>query len=220
VFVIVAGGGKLGANVTKELRDFGHEVVLIERDRRRYAVLDERLGGLVHAGDASEPHVLKHAGAGRPADVLVAVTGSDQDNIVACQLAREKFRVGKVVARVNDPRNQPHFDLLGISPTVSPTSMMMAIIEHEVPQHELLRLLKLQAEGIEIVEIEIAAKAPCAGAPIAAAGLPNGARVIALLREGRALITDDATRLRAGDQVLVLVPPDLESAVRDALCAA
>src|SRR5256886_12122131 len=104
-------------------------------------------------GDASELHVLERAGIARPPDLVVGATGDDEDNIVICQLAREKYGVQKVIARTNDPRNQPYFDLLGISPTVSATASIMALIEHEVPEHGLIHLLELRKENLEIVEL-------------------------------------------------------------------
>ena len=94
---------------------------------------------------------------------MVAVTGDDEDNIVICQIARRSTASEKVIARVNDPRNQPHFDLLGISPTVSRDPTIMALIEHEVPEHELIHLLELRKENLEIVEVQIDKSSPSAG---------------------------------------------------------
>ena len=105
--------------------------------------------------------MLERAGIARPPDIVVAVTGDDEDNIVICQLARERYGVEKVIARVNDPRNQEHFDLLGISPTVCATATIMALIEHEVPEHELVHLLELRKENLEIVEVQIDKSSPC-----------------------------------------------------------
>jgi trk system potassium uptake protein TrkA len=144
VYVLIAGGGKIGANLARNLlRDgHGHEVTLIEQRRDRYERLEHEFEHQVQLGDATEIHVLDRAGIARPPDVVVAVTGDDEDNLIICQLAREKYGVGKVVARVNDPRNQAHFDLLGISATVSATASIMALIEHEVPEHDLIHLLE------------------------------------------------------------------------------
>ena len=118
-------------------------------------MLEEEFEHLVIRGDATELFVLERAGIQRPPDLVVAVTGDDEDNIVICQLAREQYGVEKVIARVNDPRNQPYFDLLGISPTVSATGSIMALIEHEVPEHGLIHLLELRKENLEIVEITV-----------------------------------------------------------------
>ena len=104
--------------------------------------------------------MLESAGIRRPADIVVAVTGDDEDNIVICQLAKELYGIAKVVARVNDPRNQAHFDLLGIAPTVSATEMVMALVQHEMPQHELVHLVNLARENLEIVEVEVGEEGP------------------------------------------------------------
>src|SRR5919109_2671757 len=155
MYIVIAGGGKVGANLTRSVRDLGHEVTLIEQRRDRYESLEEEFQHQIQLGDATELFVLERAGIKRPPDLVVAATGDDEDNIVICQLAREKYGVSNVIARINDPRNQPYFDLLGISPTVSATGAIMALIEHEVPEHGLIQLLELRKENLEIVEVSI-----------------------------------------------------------------
>ncbi len=105
MFVLIVGGGKVGTNVTRTLRGLNHEIVLIEQDERRYESLEVEFEDGALYGDGTELHVLEHAGIRRPPDIVVAVTGDDEDNIVICQLAKERYGVPKVVARVNDPRN-------------------------------------------------------------------------------------------------------------------
>ena len=152
MYVIVAGGGKIGENVTRSLLRLGHEVTLIEQKRDRFERLEDEFEHQVQRGDATELHVLERAGIARPPDIVLALTGDDEDNLVIAQLAKEKYGVEQVIARVNDPRNQAHFDLLGISPTVCATSSIMALVEHEVPEHDLIHLLELRKENLEIVE--------------------------------------------------------------------
>src|ERR687887_2388681 len=149
MYVLITGGGKIGANLARSLlRDgHGHEVTLIEQRRDRYEQLEHEFEHQVQLGDATEIHVLERAGIARPPDVVAAVTGDDEDNLIICQLAREKYGVPKVIARVNDPRNQQHFDLLGIGQTVCATSNILALVEHEVPEHELIHLLELRKEN-------------------------------------------------------------------------
>src|SRR5581483_8205734 len=149
MYVIVAGGGKVGANVARSLLRAGHEVTLLEQRADRFQTLEQEFEHLVHHGDATELYVLEAAGIKRPPDLVIAVTGDDEDNIVVCQLAREKYGVQKVIARVNDPRNQPYFDLLGISPTVPATSGILALVEHEMPEHDMIHLLELRKENLE-----------------------------------------------------------------------
>ena len=133
MYVIVAGGGKVGANVARSLLRLGHEVTLVEQRRDQFERLEDEFEHQVQRGDATELYVLEQAGIRRPPDLLIAVTGDDEDNMVICQISKEQYAVPKTIARVNDPRNQAHFDLLGISPTVCATSSILALVEHEVP---------------------------------------------------------------------------------------
>jgi trk system potassium uptake protein TrkA len=217
MYVLVAGGGKVGANLTRSLIRLGHEVTLIEQRRDRYETLEEEFQHQIQQGDATELFVLEQAGVKRPPDLMVAATGDDEDNIVICQLARDKYGVPKVIARVNDPRNQAHFDLLGISPTVSATSNILALVEHEVPEHELIHLLELRKENLEIVEVQIDKDSPSAGKEIERLGLPEGAQLISVMRNGQAQIASGSTRLQPGDQVLAILQPGKEDELRRVL---
>ena len=217
MFIIVAGGGKVGSNVARGLRRMSHEVTIIEQRHDRFARLEEEFEHAAIVGDATEIFVLERAGVGRPPDLLVAVTGDDEDNMVICQMARERYGVAKVIARVNDPRNQPHFDLLGISPTVSATQTIMALVEHEVPEHELIHLLELRKENIEIVEVQIDSSSPSAGKRVSGLKMPAGSRLIYVIRDGRAEIPDAETELLAGDQVLAILEPGKEDELRRVL---
>src|SRR6266850_4738407 len=120
MYVIVVGAGKVGWNLGRELLEKGHEVTLIEKDRNRYQTVEQELEHSVQYGDATELWVLERAGISR-ADMVVAVTGDDEDNLLICQVAKEKYLVDRIIARVNNPRNRPHFELLGIKPYVSAT---------------------------------------------------------------------------------------------------
>jgi trk system potassium uptake protein TrkA len=217
MYVLVAGGGKLGANVARVLMRGGHEVTLIEQRRERFEQLEVEFEHQVQMGDATELYVLERAGIGRPPDLVLAATGDDEDNMVIGQIAREKYGVPKVIARVNDPRNQAHFDLLGISPTICATSSIMALIEHEVPEHDLIHLLELRKENLEIVEVQIDRDSPSAGKRIERLELPEGSRLISVMRDGKAEIAVGATELREGDQVLAILEPGKEDELRRVL---
>ena len=217
MYVLIAGGGKVGANVARSLLRMGHEVTLVEQRGDRFAKLEEEFEHQVHLGDSTELYVLEQAGIARPPDLLIAVTGDDEDNVIICQLAREKYGVEKVIARVNDPRNQPYFDLLGISPTVSATASIMALIEHEVPEHGLIHLLELRKENLEIVEVQIDKSSPSAGKTVEKLKLPEGSRLISVVREGRAEIAVGSTELHVGDQVLAILEPGSEADLRSVL---
>jgi len=214
MYVLIAGGGKVGSNLARTLIRAGHEVTLIEQRADRFDMLEAELEHQVLKGDATELFVLERAGVKRPPDIVVAVTGDDEDNIVICQLAQQRYGVGKVIARVNDPRNESYFDLLGISPTVSATGSIMALIEHEVPEHGLIHLLELRKENLEIVEVTVGAKAACAGKMIKQVRLPEGSRLISVVRDGKAEIPDEQTQLEPGDSVLAILEPGKEDELR------
>jgi trk system potassium uptake protein TrkA len=217
MYILIAGGGKVGANLARSLLRGGHEVTLIERHQWRFDKLEAEFEHQVLRGDATELYVLERAGIKRPPDLLVAATGDDEDNIVICQLARERYDVAKVIARINDPRNQPYFDLLGISPTISPTGAIMALIEHEVPEHGLIHLLELRKENLEIVEITVGDKDACTGKKIGQVALPSGSRVISVVRDGKAEVPDESLRLESGDSVLAILEPGKEDELRRVL---
>src|ERR671924_64798 len=217
MYVLIAGGGKAGANVMRTLLRNGHEATIIEQERERYERLESEFEHQAMNGDATELFVLEKAGVKRPPDLVLALTGDDEDNLVISQIAKEKYGVPKVIARVNDPRNQPHFDLLGISPTVSATRGLMALIEHEVPEHDLVHLLELRKENLEIVEVQIDEGAPAAGKRVERLDLPEGSRLISVMRNGRSEIAVGSTELRPGDQVLAILQPGKEDELRRVL---
>ena len=217
MYLIIAGGGKVGTNLTRSLLRAGHEVTLIEQQPYRFERLEAEFEHQVIRGDATEMFVLERAGIKRPPDLLIASTGDDEDNIIICQLAREKYGINNVIARINDPRNQPYFDLLGISPTVSATGAIMGLIEHEVPDHGLIHLLELRKENLEIVEVQIDKGSPVAGKRVDGLTLPEGSRLISVMRNGSAEIAVGSTTLEAGDQVLAILEPGKEDELRKVL---
>ncbi len=218
MYILIAGGGKVGANLARVLLAQGkHEVTLIEQRHDRFERLGHEFEHQVLLGDATEIFVLERAGIARPPDIVAALTGDDEDNLIICQLSKEKYGVQKVIARVNDPRNQAHFDLLGISPTVSATRGLMALIEHEVPEHDLVHLLELRKENLEIVEVQIDNGAPAAGKTVEKLDLPEGSRLISIMRNGRSEIAVGSTELQPGDQVLAILQPGKEDELRRVL---
>ena len=217
MYIVIAGGGKVGANLARTLLGLGHEMTLVEQRRDRFEILEEEFEHRVQLGDATELFVLERAGLARPPDLVVAVTGDDEDNMIICQIAKAKYGVEKVIARVNDPRNQEHFDLLGVSPTISATSIILAMIEHEVPEHGLIHLLELRKENLEIVEVQLDSDSPCVGKQVSRITLPAGSRLITVMREGEAQMADGSTELRAGDQVLAVLEPGKEEELRKVL---
>ena len=217
MYAIVAGGGKVGANITRSLLAMGHEVTLVEQRRDRFEQLEAELGPVVLTGDATEIFVLERAGIARPPDLVLAVTGDDEDNIVIAQIAQDGYQVPKVVARVNDPRNQAHFDLLGVTRTLCATSGLLGLVEHEVPEHGLVKLLELRREGLEVVELSVSPEAPAAGKRVAGLSLPDEVRLVSITRNGVAEVAGLDTVIRPGDQVIAILKPGLEERLRKAL---
>jgi trk system potassium uptake protein TrkA len=214
MYVLIVGAGKVGWNLARELFQKDHEVTVIESDPSRYAKVEEELEHSVHYGDGSELWVLERAGIER-ADLVIAVTGDDEDNILISQVAREKYGVERIVARCNNPRNLQHFELLGVKPAVSATDLILRLIEHEVPQYGLVHLLDLPQERLEIIELEVAEGSEAAGKPVKDLGLPDGSLVISVLRDGAGFVPAGDSVVQAGDEVLLVLDVGLESRVTE-----
>ena len=212
MYAIIVGAGKVGRNLARELIVKGHEVTLLESDRRRYLLVEPELGHVVHYGDATELWVLERAGVQRT-DLVITVTGDDEDNMLVCQVAKEKYECERVIARVNNPRNLQHFKLLGIQPVVSATDLILRLIEHEVPRYGLVHLLALEEERLEIIELEVQSGAPAAGLRVSEVNLPEGSLVISVLRDGRGFVPTPETVVEAGDQVLRVLDAGLEEQI-------
>jgi trk system potassium uptake protein len=212
VYVLIVGAGKVGWNLARELIGKRHEVTVIEADQHRYAIVEEELEHSVHYGDGSELWVLERAGIER-ADLVIAVTGDDEDNILICQVAREKYGVTRIVARCNNPRNLQHFDLLGAKPAVSATDLILRLIEHEVPKYGMVHLLDLPEERLEIIELEVSEQCAAAGRPVRDLGLPDGSLVISILRDGGGFVPSGDSVVEAGDEVLIALDVALENDV-------
>ncbi len=212
MYVIIAGAGKVGWNLARELIAKDREVTLIESDHRRYRIVEEELEHAVQYGDATELWVLERAGIQR-ADLVIAVTGDDEDNILICQVAKEKYGCDRIVARVNNPRNLDHFKLLGIQPAVSATDLILRLIEHEVPRYGLVHLLALEEERLEIIELEVSDDAPAVGQKVVDIALPEGSLIISVLRGGAGFVPKADTVIESGDEVLLVLDPGLEEAI-------
>ena len=212
MYVVIAGAGKVGWNLARELIAKGHEVTVIESERSRYLTVEQELEHAVQYGDATELWVLERAGINR-ADLVVAVTGDDEDNLLICQVAREKYAVERVIARCNNPRNLQHFELLGVKPAVSATDLILRLIEHEVPRVGLLHLLDLPQERLEIIEIEVQQGSQAAGKMVKDIGVPEGSLVISILRDGTGFVPLADSVVEAGDEVLLVLDTGLEEKI-------
>ena len=203
LFVLVVGGGKVGANLTRMLLAEDYEVALIEQDRRKYEALEREFEYSTVLGDGTEIAVLEKSGIAR-ADYVIAVTGDDEDNIIIGQLAREKYGVENVIARVNNPRNQPTFDLLGVKPTVSSVSSILSLVEHRLPRHQLLSLLSFEEENINVVELVLSEGSKAAGRRLSEMSFPAGTLLALIFREHEVVIPSGDEALRAGDRLMVI----------------
>jgi trk system potassium uptake protein TrkA len=212
MYVIIAGGGKVGWNLARELMGKGNEVTLVEGHRHRYLAIEQELEHAVQYGDATELWVLERAGIQR-ADLVIAVTGDDEDNMLICQMAKEKYLCKRIIARVNNPRNRQWFELLGIQPAVSATDLILRLIEHEVPSYGLVHLLDLRDEQLEIIEVEVGQGSPVAGKRVAEVELPDGSLIISVLRGGSGFVPKGDTLIEAGDEVLLVLDPGLEESI-------
>ncbi|PZS10768.1 MAG: portal protein, partial [Solirubrobacterales bacterium] len=141
------------------------------------------------------------------------VTGDDEDNILICQVAKEKYGCERIVARVNNPRNLAHFKLLGVQPAVSATDLILRLIEHEVPEYGLVQLLALEEEHLEIIELEVGEGSPAAGQRVRDVVLPDGSLIISVLRDGTGFVPKADSVIDAGDQVLLILDPGLEGEI-------
>ena len=218
MFVLVVGGGKVGYYLTKELVESGHEVVLMEKDRNRASVIADEVGSIVVPHDGCEGKYLGEAGANR-ADIVAAVTGDDEDNLVICQMAKHHFDVPRTIARVNNPKNEGLFKHLGVDELISPTRMILGSIEQDIPVHELLHLGAIDSE-LEIIEAHLQAGSPGVGRAPADLSIPDGCSLIAVVRDGVATVLRPDSVLAVGDKVIAIGRADCEPRLRDQLIGA
>jgi trk system potassium uptake protein TrkA len=216
MYFVIAGGGQVGFHLAKALLEAGHEIMVIESDRRRAAFIEEQLGSVVLNAPADEGRFQIEAGCQR-ADAVIAVTGEDPANLVICQLAKWTCKVPRVIARVNDPKNEIVFKALGIDETISSTRVLMSVIEQELPSSGFLPLMPLTGSHLELIEAEIGPNTPSAGKTVHALGLPRGTAVGGIVRKGNVLHADEDVRLEVGDRLVILAPTKDEAEVRKAL---
>lgn len=219
MYIIVGGGGQIGYYVTKGLLAQGHEVLLLDKDPRRVQTLSEELGSAVLRGDACEVRTLEDVGGSR-ADIVIAVTGEDEDNLVICQMAKERFNVKQTIARVNNPKNERIFAKLGITITVSPTKTILSLIEAEIPHHSIISLMTLKRAHLEFVEVSVPAQSPAIGKTLAMLKLPGECNIALIVRGQEYLVPNGDTSIQAEDQIFALVKGGGETALREAIFGA
>jgi len=217
MYIIIIGGGRLGYYLAKALLNEEHEVLIVEKNATVCETIIGELGSICIRGDGCEATTLTEIGTGR-ADMLIAVTGDDEDNLVSCQLAKHKFNVPHTIARIRNPQNEALFKKLGIDATVSSTNIILEHIKGEVPTHPLTHLLTIRDKGLEIVEVKIPPDAATVGKSIKELSLPPGSKLALLIhKERKPRIPAASTILQAGDQIIAVTTPESEEALRTAL---
>ncbi|MCX8125705.1 MAG: TrkA family potassium uptake protein [Dehalococcoidia bacterium] len=214
MYIVIVGGGMVGYYLCKALLAEGHEVMVIEKERRRYQRGEEELGSVFMLGDGCEAEVLAEAGVER-ADIFIAATDQDEDNLVACQVAKYRFNVPKTIARINNPRNERIFKQLGIDRTVSQVKHMLEDIEEQIPTHIMARLFTLADVGLEIVELKVPADSPVVGRQVSELALPEDSVLSLLLRNGeRPRVPSLDTVILPGDRIIALTSAESESVLQ------
>lgn len=217
MYVIVVGGGKVGFALSRALLAARHEVLCIERDPHRCSVIAEDLGSAVTRGDGCEVAVLEEAGTAR-ADTFVAVTGGDEDNLIACQVAKHRFHVPRTIARINNPKNREIFLVLGVDATVNSTDVIMAQLAQEMPIHPLIPILAPRGTGQEIVDVQIPADSPVVGQRIRDLQFPGQCSIALVIdRDRNVRPASPDMVLEAEDEVIAVARPEDEEALRELL---
>ncbi len=220
MYILIVGGGKVGYYLTKTLINEGtNEVLLIERDPGKVEIYTERFGSVIMQGNGDEAATLERAGAAR-ADVVIAVTGDDEDNLVICQMAKKRFAVPRTIARINNPKNEELFRRLGVDSTISATNVILNLIEQLIPQQHFVHLMTLQHGALAIVEGTIPADSQVRGLTLAEIPFPSGVVIAAVMRGPELILPTGNTVLEAGDEVVAVTKRDQENALRDLLLSA
>ncbi len=219
MYIIIVGGGRVGYYLAKALLEEDHEVLIIEQNPNVCKTINDELGGICSRGDGCEVTTLVEAGTGR-ADMFVAVTGEDQHNLVACQIAKHKFKVPRTFARIKNPKNEDLFKKLGIDVTISSTNVIMEHITESLPSHPLTHLMDIPERDLEVVEVRIPVGSASIGKAVKDLSLPAGSMLSLIIRkEQKPILPVPTTVLLAGDQVIAVTSSETEEALRAALRA-
>ncbi|MBP2473532.1 trk system potassium uptake protein TrkA [Crossiella equi] len=214
--VAIAGAGAVGRSIARELLDSEHQVMLIERDQTHFDPHAVEQAEWVHA-DACELSSLEEAGI-ELCDVVIAATGDDKVNLVVSLLAKTEFAVRRVVARVNDPRNEWLFtEAWGVDVAVSTPRMLAAMVEEAVTVGDLVRLMTLRQGQANLVEVTLPEDTPLSGRAVKTLRMPRDAALVTILRGGRVIVPQPDDTLEAGDELLFVATSDVEHEVHTAL---
>lgn len=217
MYIVVIGGGRVGYYLSKSLLEEGHEVAIIEKNPEYCQIINDELGSICIHGDGCEASTLAEVGTSR-ANMLVAVTGDDEDNLVSCQVAKHKFNVPRTISRIRNPKNEVLFKKLGVDVTISSTNLILEQVTNEVPTHPVTHLHEIRDRGLEIVEVRIPKGATSVGKAIKDISLPLGTLLTLIIRKGqKPIVPETTTVIEVEDQVVAVVDPVLENELRKAL---
>ena len=219
MYIFIGGGGDVGYYLARNLLNQGHEVLLLEKEKGRYQSLSAELGQAVLWGDACEASTMDDAGAER-ANFVIAVTGEDEDNLVICQLAKQRFHVGRTIARLNNPKHDVLFQKLGIDVTVSPTKSILSLVESELPGRRFVLLMTLKRAGLEILEMTVPPLSPVVGKRLAQINLPRRSNLALIMRENEPIFPSADVEIQANDEIYALVNHEGEEELRSTFGAA
>lgn len=214
MYIVMVGGGSVGYYLLKTFLDMGHEVTVIDENSDRIARINDEFGSVGVSGDEGDPRVLAEAGINR-ADVFLSVTGQDETNLVACQIAKGFFGVRRNIALVTNPKNHDLFRRLGVDATVCSAQIVASLIGQEVAVEDVIPLLSLEQGEIEIVEVTLPEGSPFSGRFVRELHLPTDSILISVIRQGRAVIPRGDTALRGGDKILALTRASQVQALKD-----
>ncbi len=213
MYVVVVGGGKVGYYLTKTLVNEGHEVLLIEKNKKKVDTYLDRFGSVVMLGDGCEVSTLEAAGVGR-ADVVIAASGDDEDNMVVCQVSKARFNVPRTIARVNNPKNEQLMRDLGVDDTVNQTNVTLNILEQMIPERGLVHLFTLKHADLAIVESRVNTDSPALGKSISEIQFPPSTVISAIMRKGQLLVASGSSRFEEGDEVIAIAQKSQENALQ------
>jgi trk system potassium uptake protein TrkA len=206
MYIIVVGAGKVGVFLTQALIEHGHEVLLVEEDPDKYEQLFTKMGDLITLMDGTNTGTLRNLGAER-ADVVIAVTGEDEDNLAVC-LAAKSLGVPRIIARVNNPKNEEIFKLMGIKRTISGTRRIFNMVEQEVEMSVVQPFIALHRGEVEAIKLEVGPDSSLIGKKLGELDLPEEAMVSGLVRSDRLLPAKPETVIMGGDWLLVMAPSE------------
>ena len=217
MLAVIIGGGRGGSYLARDLQGQGYQIKVVDRRPEVVAKLRQEIGGDVICGDGCSPEILEQIGTAK-ADLLVALTHNDEDNLVVCRLAKHHFHVPRVIARVNNPLNEwLYTKAWGVDVAISQVHLTSKVIEEEIGMGELVTLLKLNRGAAALVEVRLPETSPCQGKTIRDLNFPGDTVIVSVIRSGKLIIPRGDTRLETGDEILAVSTVAAEKSLKDLL---